>query len=92
MIDYTTLGSKLADECGTDAKKWADAFMQHANKHGPNFIEGGTMLGWFANAITAGHDAARRANRRPSEVVDTIAIPQSGVAPHSAAVSDGSAE
>lgn len=68
--DYTAMtpGEMLA-ECGVDGMKWTDAFMQmacfdnplgrslRAFPHGERDTLGGTMLGWFANAIEAGRAA-----------------------------------
>lgn len=41
---------------GTDAQKWARQFINN----GPMAIDEDVMLSWFANAIMAGHDEARR--------------------------------
>lgn len=55
--DYTTVPSHLLPEtCGVDGTKWAAAFMQHAEKHGPGFVEEGNMIGWFCNAIEQARD------------------------------------
>jgi len=68
--DYAAMtpGEMLA-ECGVDGMKWTDAFMQmacfdnplgrslRAFPHGERDTLGGTMLGWFANAIEAGRNA-----------------------------------
>ena len=48
----------LLTRLGTDAAKWAADFKR---RFGDNVVDEGTMLGWFANAIMAGHDAALRA-------------------------------
>lgn len=40
---------------GTDASKWAEAFMQ-INGARLADIDESTMIGWFANAIMAMHD------------------------------------
>ena len=46
------------DELGTDALKWAKAFMKATELI---HVDEEFMLGWFANAIMAGHDEAQRA-------------------------------
>ena len=57
MTDYTAMdGPSLLNACGTDAAKWAAAFMQHKEKHGSGFVDEGTMICWFANAIMHTHD------------------------------------
>ena len=57
MTDYTTKpGPAMLDALGTDGHKWAKAFMQHAEKHGPNYVCEDTMIGWFCNAIMHTHD------------------------------------
>ncbi len=58
MIDYTTMTSpEMREACGTDAGKWAAAFMQYVQKHGPGYVNERQMIGWFANAIMNAHDA-----------------------------------
>lgn len=50
-VDYKAMdGSDLIRECGTDAAKWAEAFMQH-HEHRKDEIDWALMVGWFANAI-----------------------------------------
>lgn len=57
-IDYKNMtGPELLEALGTDAKLWADAFMQIALTRP---IDHGTMIGWFANAIMAQYDACHR--------------------------------
>ena len=44
-----------------DAQVWAKEFIRIKNE--VNFeIDEGLMIGWFANAIMAGHDAATRSS------------------------------
>lgn len=43
----------------TDAMFWAKQFMQTVREHSIEVNED-FMLGWFANAIMAGYDTARR--------------------------------
>lgn len=43
----------------TDALYWAEKFMQTVREHNLEITEE-VMLGWFANAIMAGYDEARR--------------------------------
>lgn len=53
-------GQVLA-EMGTDAQKWAEEFYRRFG--GPErcaFIDEGLLIGWFANAIMAGHDEGYR--------------------------------
>ncbi len=57
MTDYTAMtGGDLLLACGTDGSKWADAFMQHKEKHGPGYANESMMNCWFANAIMHTHD------------------------------------
>ncbi len=48
---------ELLKYMGTDAAKWAQEFCKIARDHGQK-IDEEIMIGWFANAIMAGHDAA----------------------------------
>lgn len=43
-----------------DARIWADEWMKAIEKNPQIPTDYGTMLGWFANAIMAGHDEAMR--------------------------------
>jgi hypothetical protein len=45
-----------------DAQVWTDQFMDRfdGRRIGAEDVEWGTMIGWFANAIMAGYDEARR--------------------------------
>jgi len=62
-------GERLA-EMGTDAQKWADEFVQMFDGrvigfgHAGTGVDVGTMIGWFANAIMAGHDEGYRKGLR----------------------------
>ncbi len=58
MTDYTAMtGGELLDACGTDAAKWAAAFMQHKESSAnPNYVDESMMICWFANAIMHTHD------------------------------------
>ena len=65
MTDYTAMtGGDLLQACGTDATKWAAAFMQHKEKHDrrvagwphPEYVDEDMMICWFANAIMHTHD------------------------------------
>ena len=58
MTDYTKLSDgEFLQEAGTDARKWAAAFVQIF----PDAeVDEGTMIGWFANAIEAGRDWGER--------------------------------
>lgn len=47
----------MTDDLGTDAQKWAKAFMKAIDLIR---VDEEFMFGWFANAIMAGHDSARR--------------------------------
>ena len=57
MDDYTKLSDhELLTACGSDAQKWAKAFMQHIKSYGITceggyVIDEGAMTSWFANAI-----------------------------------------
>jgi hypothetical protein len=64
MVDYTRLNDgELYHELGADGQKWAEAFKQH--NPGCN-VDDGQLLGWFCNAVMAGHDAAL-VGKEPSE-------------------------
>jgi len=52
-------GNVLA-RMGTDATKWADEFAATALRLGYSDMDRGWLIGWFANAIMAGHDSAQR--------------------------------
>ena len=55
MPDYKNMSDgEFAKEVGTDARKWAEAFMQIFPDTG---LDEGIMIGWFANAIENGRDA-----------------------------------
>lgn len=56
MTDIKETNADLLAELGTDGQKWAGAFM--AKNFSSDQIDEGLMIGWFANAIMAGHDAA----------------------------------
>ena len=43
-----------------DAEIWVKEWMKTIKKHPEIPTDEGTMLGWFANAIMAGYDAAKR--------------------------------
>ncbi len=47
--------SDLLTKMGTDAVKWVDEYMARFANELP---DEGNLLGWFANAIEAGRDAA----------------------------------
>ena len=49
-----------ADMAGnTDAQMWAKFWLQTYAESPSIATDEGAMIGWFANAIMAGHDAAR---------------------------------
>lgn len=53
----------------TDARVWASEFMRIIVKsESPVIIDEGLMLGWFANAMMAGYDQAKR------EEPETVAV------------------
>ncbi len=56
MTDYKAMGAgTFLETIGTDGMKWTEAFRQI----NPDCnVDDGAMLGWFCNAIMAGHDAA----------------------------------
>lgn len=59
--DWSAMTSaELLSSMGTDARKWARAFMTISKDHPGLPSDEGTMLGWFANAIMAGWDAHAR--------------------------------
>lgn len=62
-------GGEALAYLGTDASRWADEFLFRwkVDAHGtPGTLDPGAVLGWFANAIQAGYDAARaRYDRHP---------------------------
>ncbi|URQ04629.1 hypothetical protein SEA_EMMA1919_11 [Streptomyces phage Emma1919] len=48
------------DTSTTDAQVWAEEFISRIKDNPEIATDEGTMLGWFANAIMAGYDEARR--------------------------------
>lgn len=52
-----------------DAAKWAAAFVERARTIPDFATDEGNMIGWFANAIMAGYDHARREKSEPEVVV-----------------------
>lgn len=44
----------------TDAQVWAEKFIKRVQNDPTLALDEGTMIGWFANAIMAGYDEARR--------------------------------
>jgi hypothetical protein len=44
----------------TDAQVWAEEFIKRVQNDPTRALDEGTMIGWFANAIMAGYDEARR--------------------------------
>ncbi len=47
-----------------DAKIWAEEFVKIVKKKPSIAIDEGTMIGWFANAIMAGYDYAKKEKER----------------------------
>ena len=56
MVDYKAMSAgEMLLAVGTDGQKWTEAFRQI----NPDCnVDDAAMLGWFCNAIMAGHDAA----------------------------------
>jgi hypothetical protein len=48
------------DSSSTDARYWAKNFMEIWQNEPIDIMDEEMMLGWFANAIMAGYDEARR--------------------------------
>ncbi|QNN99116.1 hypothetical protein SEA_FAUST_10 [Streptomyces phage Faust] len=48
------------DSSSTDAQYWAQEFMKIWQNEPIDIMDEEMMLGWFANAIMAGYDEARR--------------------------------
>lgn len=46
--------------CTMDGQVWAKEFMASVMRNPRLVVDEDVMLGWFANAIMAGYDAARR--------------------------------
>lgn len=66
MIDYTAMtGPELLAALGTDATKWADAFVQcYEQNFGKGYAPPVDWVGsWFANAMMAQYDELRKADR-----------------------------
>lgn len=60
-VDVPEVGStELLGIMGTNATIWAREWLKTIRKHPKVPTDEGTMIGWFANAIMAGHDAAMR--------------------------------
>ena len=49
----------------TDAKVWAEEWAKTLAEHPTIATDPGAMIGWFANAIMAGHDTAMIAKAKP---------------------------
>jgi hypothetical protein len=47
-------------DMGIDALKWEESFVEQFRDNPAAVLENGVMLSWFANAIMAGYDQARR--------------------------------
>lgn len=64
----------------TDAQKWAKEFVKVAHLRPDLPRDEGTMVGWFANAIMAGHDEGRRVERSRGfhELIREIAYQSAG--------------
>lgn len=61
--DYANMtGPQLYKHCGSDARRWAEAFCQIAKPR----IDVDTMQSWFSNAMMAMYDANRRIDEKPS--------------------------
>ena len=74
-IDWTAIdGWRLPQMLGDDAAAWAVAFCQHAKKYGDADIEESWMIGWFANAIEAAHDARVRRMQPETKPVVTYRL------------------
>jgi hypothetical protein len=48
------------DASNTDAQVWAEEFISRIKDNPEIATDEGTMIAWFANAIMAGYDEARR--------------------------------
>lgn len=72
--DYTLLkDGDLLRELGTDALKWAEAFLQHLHKYDKPPYDVGYILTWFANAMMAQHDRVTRAEAsKPPQAVSEV--------------------
>lgn len=75
---FAEIDTKLAEPMGTDATKWAEHFeltlmMNFSERNPPDQA---FFMGWFANAIMAGHDAgyAKGQSDLSSAVADRIAL------------------
>lgn len=51
--------SQMLDRLGMDGAKWAAAFRTTALRLGYSDMDEGWLIGWFCNAIMAGHDRAQ---------------------------------
>lgn len=54
MSDEKESAADFLQRIGVDAKLWTEEFLRLK----PDATDFDTMVGWFANAIMAGHDAA----------------------------------
>jgi len=68
-----------------DASVWAKEFIEKTSHYQPNtkdhvpvYIDEDVMLGWFANAIMAGYDYARRERPKEPEFCECGTSPMSG--------------
>lgn len=56
-FNYTQLkDNELSEQCGVDAKKWAEAFCQYVKLLYNVELDEGWVIGWFANPMMAMHD------------------------------------
>lgn len=62
-----------------DARTWADRWIEAVGKNPAIATDRGTMIGWFANAIMAGHDVAMA--KQATTTADSTASTEPGPAP-----------
>lgn len=58
---YDASDESLIEYCGDDARRWAEAFVEVARKHGAQ-MPVDPMVTWFANAIEAAYDVRTKRN------------------------------
>ena len=61
-IEEETLAVQRKLIGNSDAKVWAEEFVKVVNLKPTIATDEGTMIGWFANAIMAGYDFAKKNN------------------------------
>lgn len=72
--------SQMLDRLGMDGAKWAAEFRTTALRLGYSDMDEGWLIGWFCNAIMAGHDRAQSPDATlepaPVTLADALQVPE----------------